>query len=118
MLGPITMCGFCAESMVGFHHNQGHGDQQPEPHGRVVGRTNTDIKHAQTSRVCCRIGITADGRHAWPWMTTSRAAMTTSASYRIGDVEDSGSVVDHARSVSVARCTQEANFSDSSRSAT
>ena len=35
-----------------------------------------------------------------------------------GDVEDFGSVADHARSASVARCTQEANFSDWSRSAT
>ena len=53
--------------------------------------------------------------------STSRAAMTTSASYAgdlTGDVEDSASAADHARSASVARWTQEANFSDSARSAT
>ena len=56
-----------------------------------------------------------------PPPSTSRAAMTTSASYAgdlTGDVEDSGSAADHARSASVARWTQEANFSDSARSAT
>jgi hypothetical protein len=96
--------------------------RSPSLSGGVVGRTNSDIKRAHSGRACVA-ALGSPPTNVTPGMDDDQPG--SHDHFRVimsgdlaGDVEDSGSVADHARSASVARCTQEANFSESSRSAT